>query len=216
MNERLFIICGVPRSGTTIIARFIGGLPCVNVRHEPLQSIAKQSEAGAVWRIVQIGELISDQSLYFGFKEVFHHVPGFGQYANGEALALLKLAGVRFVWINRDPVATFNSQKNTWGGVIFQDVKRFVQNWNAFQTLRFGSPVIDYDKFCQDPVAEWRRVKPLPVDVDEHGMHLAYCDTPDSMGCHKAKTSAAIEKDETPNTVTDEEAKYIRGYAIMD
>jgi hypothetical protein len=177
-----FVVCGLPRAGTTIISRFIGGIPGVHVLHEPLQCLAKR---GCLPRLPESEETWG----LTGMKEPFHILPQITVFPNVTTLRFLRDAlGTRFVWVTRDCMATYESFKR-WS-VSYRD---FQYAWESFEEFRCGQPVIQYEDFCADPVGTWNKLMPLGQSVTTDKVRLAPVSEP-FIGDWKAKDSTEIIK----------------------
>lgn len=177
-----FVICGLPRSGTTIIARFIGGLPGVHVEHEPYQ------------RAVKFGrfppELNSKNNYYehYGFKEPFWGIDEGCQFRNDSVLKAHRACGWRFIFVVREEEAIWKSI-SMWGITRTE----FVENHRRFLNFMYDSmPLlqIQYEKFCECPALYWNELLLLPVIAKE--VNLAPSPTTERMGDERAFNSTEI------------------------
>lgn len=171
-----FVICGLPKSGTTLLARFVGGLPGVYVVHEPFQVHAKYH----VWP-----KWPTCGYKHVGLKEPYHHAKSAALLNRGH-LAILRWTGWKFIWITRDFADLRDAlcQKWNWSDADVCDA------YEAFTAFRANERAIDYDLFRQDPIGVWNYHNPLGVRAKE--IRLAPCTEP-FMGSLSAKNSTTIQ-----------------------
>lgn len=173
-----FVICGLARSGTTILARFVAGLPGVRVLHEPFQC-----------RQYYKTDIALPTEHLHGIKEPFYGLDGISQVRNDGLLKGLMDSGWRFVWLWRNPEHVYRSQS------LYHDLhdrERFDQNLAAFNAFRGTQQAIDYDRFVEDPVREWNSVNPIGVLATS--VFLAPCAFGPWLGCKRAREAETIHR----------------------
>lgn len=190
-----FVITGLTRTGTTILARFVAGLPGCHVLFEPYQTAKKHN----LPLFASLANITPD-TIRNGIKE-----PYFGPYAPGAAfhnsdiLRTLKADGWTFIYITRNPIWTLNSRKHAgWP----TDLDAWAKNYKEFESFRGRAPAIAYDDFCLDPIGTWNKVMPLPIRATE--VRLGNCPEP-FLGDRRAKESTSISFRDMPMILTQEE-----------
>lgn len=176
-----FVICGLPRSGTTIIARFIGGLPGVHVEHEPYQRAVKFMRFPPQFRY-------PDRPVkHLGFKEPFWAISEGCQFRNDAVLDAHRQCGWKIIFVRRD-IMKVTASLRKWD--IPEDL--IMENALAFDRFASGEQYIWYDDFCADPIAIWNRLRPLPVVAVK--VNLAPSPETERMGDDRAFNSTEIIK----------------------
>lgn len=195
-----FVICGLPRTGTTILARLIGGLPDTHVLHEPYQRAVKfcQQFPPETFFIHQ------SCALHFGFKEPFWGIDQGCAFRNDAVLRAHRKCGWRFLYIHRDPLETWASTKR-WDITIEQ----FIENSKRFRDFASGELSVDYDMLTVFGLREVVRVAPWAIDPTL-GDRLAASPAVPRLGDQRAFESEKLEpvRHDTTN-VTDDERELI-------
>lgn len=171
------ILVGPPRSGTTIMGRFISSIESCFFLLEPFQT---KGAFGAVmlpdgtmdpldWD--QILDREAPKYQIVGLKECY--MPEYANVSNWTVFEKCNWGGYHFVYTIRDPFATFSSCKRHPYGSHWKDVGKFISNYSSFLQALGDSPAVDYDAFIADPVAEVNRktkfeIEGEPVLVNHH------------------------------------------------
>lgn len=179
-----FVICGLPRSGTTIIARFIGGLLGVHVEHEPYQRAVKFGRFPPDVDTHEHNHMLMD---HWGFKEPFWGIDEGCQFRNDSVLKAHRKCGWKFIFVRRDLRDVMASLRK-WG---ISD-KSVMENIFAFDRFVEGEKFIQYEDFCASPIATWNALMPLPVKAD----YIILGPSPETerMGDERAFNSTEIVK----------------------
>lgn len=181
------VICGLPRSGTTIVARF-AELAGASVLHEPFQSAALSGFTPEFWEYL-LRQCLSKSNAVL-IKEPFHTIPKQCQCLNADILKRLDASGWKFVFVTRSLKDNFASQK-AWAH--YGNVHDFILNHSRFSEFVAGRPSIDYDRFCMNPAHEWNSIaKELPIGESFEMKPMPA--TPIFMGDVRASISTSIEK----------------------
>lgn len=212
------VVCGVPRSGTTILARVIDSIDGAICLPEPIQSRARHGAfplpSGCEQSPDLDGALAALDRRYaiVGFKEPFMVVEGYARADNREALARARAAGALFVWIVRHPLRVYNSVKE-WGPK-FHDVDRFIRNCSHFLDAMRGATPVVYEQLLVDPIAELNRATPLRLTgsfrLRPFQVHGPFA------GSQPARERARLEPIERPQRLTEAEVAALERSGLVE
>jgi hypothetical protein len=152
-----FVLCGVPRSGTSILGRFLNSIEGFACLQEPIQTKSKFGKVtlpngdSVDGEPMEIMDELAKTHQAVGFKEPFM-IKCYRYEGNAGILQEAKNKGHKFLWIVRDPESVFNSSRR-WGG-NWEDVELFIQNYTKFFETMGDAPAVVYDKFIVDPIGE--------------------------------------------------------------
>lgn len=204
------VVCGVPRSGTTILARVIDSIDGAICLPEPIQTRARHGVFPLPLGFEQPPDLeqalaaLDKRYTIVAFKEPFMVVEGYARADNREALTRARARGALFVWLVRHPARVYNSVKE-WGPK-FHDVDRFIANYSRLLDAMGGATPVVYEQLLVDPVAELNRATPLrltgSLQLRPFQVHGPFA------GSQVAREHARIEPLARPRRLTeaDEEA----------
>ena len=193
---RKVVVCGLPRSGTTIFARMIGSLPRTLMLNEPhweFEKCKKCTLAGLAYDSTSPTPLlksISEQTLdVVGFKETYRgtvYAKFDPRIPNKQLVEEYVRQGFELVRIIRNPLAVLESSLTAANGVSTwaTHLEAFLESYEEFFRLA-GKPPVIYEKLVLDPAKEMFR-----IGFGFFGLREGL---PDSiMGDERAKRSSAI------------------------
>lgn len=180
-----FIVTGVPRSGTTIIAKYFNSIPgsiCLNEPHEKIArsrsySLGRLAATNGKLPIDNIINSLLLRHKMAGFKDTYVHPdcarPAWPvKSARSKLLSRYRNSGYMVVYILRDPVEVCNSmiykRKNcrlnpncNKADAIIDAAVRNYERYLGF----IGKRIIIYSEFCDDPGQSVKNVIGDIVDI---------------------------------------------------
>jgi hypothetical protein len=173
------IVCGLPRSGTTILTNFINSLPDAFVFSEPhweykklrgtsfflpeLSSLCLEYKNDDVLPLESALTEMEKKFQIVGFKETYRSNIVKSQDAeapNHELLFRYKQRGYKFVYIARNPIEILNSSRNTFGGnndYWPRNMAITIHSYVDFFNFVSKEPIVNYDKFISSPELEFSK-----------------------------------------------------------
>jgi len=149
-----FLITGVPRSGTTILARYVHSIDNAYCFVEPHQSMAIYRRCDELEKFgLQYKEKL-DLPLDSALTQLNYGVIGFKETYKKEHYDLIKKyrdRGYLMIYVVRNPLDTYNSVKRSTTRVL----RGFCDNYGAFLDFVGEQKFILYSRFIKNPNLEF-------------------------------------------------------------
>jgi hypothetical protein len=227
------IVCGLPRSGTTILSSFINSIPDSFIFGEPhweykktgkttffLPELSSLSLKYKDKDLLPLDDALTTMEETFkvvGFKETYRPEPLRIQdkdAPNNKLLDNYKKSGYKFIYIARNPIELLCSARNIFGGDNTywpRNIDIMIDSYVNFFNFTEGEQIINYDKFVLNPEIEFSRVTnltiPLKIELRKDRIF--------ALGDPRGYSSKEISKKECKYLLSEKEANIIGSSVAM-
>lgn len=213
MIKQLFIVLGLPRSGSTLLTNLINSQTksfCVSEPLWEMDNFKKVKTFGKIkidesYDINDIpnkikSSLIKSEFDFGGYKETFRH------WQNKYLVPHINDDLDFIIRISRDPIQNYGSwkKKSNWGKQ-YSDVKDFSDCFNSLKNLEFKKIYdVQYEKIIEEGIDYLNDV--LPIKFDNESLKPSHFTYGDSF----ANSSKNIKQPEFNTNVTKDEINYLK------